>query len=287
MSSGVPSDLPVQRPCPGSTVRLTVVVPTRNSGRTLEACLRSIRAQTVPVELLVVDNHSTDETLAIAHAYADEVLIAGPERSAQRNAGLRAAAGEVVCFIDSDMLIEAPLAEQALAAFSADPHVGAVVLPEFAFGQGYFAQCRALEKRLYLGDATVEAARAFRRVALSEVGGYDEDMTGAEDWELPDRVERAGWRLLRVKARVWHDEGRVRIRHQFRKKRYYGGGVRRYTATVPTEHRRPISRRSLLNPVALLHDPVHAPGLLALKVVEAAGVAAGSLQQARHERRRS
>ena len=52
--------------------RVTVVVPTREAARTLDRCLASVRAQTHPrVELVVVDNHSTDDTVSIAHRHAD------------------------------------------------------------------------------------------------------------------------------------------------------------------------------------------------------------------------
>jgi len=61
---------------PGETV--SVVVTTRNSGQTLRACLASIRRQIYPaVELVVVDNHSSDQTPAIAAEYADRVATIG------------------------------------------------------------------------------------------------------------------------------------------------------------------------------------------------------------------
>src|ERR687894_2265889 len=77
------------------TALVSVVVPTRNAGRTIEVCLRSIRAQTWPaLELIVVDNGSSDATWAVARRHADLALRGGPERSAQRNLGIAHAAGE-------------------------------------------------------------------------------------------------------------------------------------------------------------------------------------------------
>ena len=69
---------------------VTVVVPTRNAGRTLATCLASLRSQTYPCGAVVVDNGSTDATVAIAESGADVVPHAGPERSARRNHGARA-----------------------------------------------------------------------------------------------------------------------------------------------------------------------------------------------------
>lgn len=248
--------------------------------------MASVRAQTVPVELVVVDNFSNDGTVAIAERFADRLLVLGPERSAQRNAGWHAAGGEAVAFVDSDMRLEPTVLEESLSLLDARPRLGAIVLPELAFGDGYFAACRALEKRLYLGDASVEAARVFRAAALAEVGGYEESLTGAEDWELPDRLVAAHWELGRTQFKVWHDEGRVRIGQQYAKKRYYGRGIRRYQKRTPPGRRRAVTRRSLLNPVALAHDPLHAAGLIVLKLVETAGIATGMAEEARATRSR-
>ncbi len=59
--------------------------PTRNSAATLRSCLDSIRTQSIPCCPVVVDNDSTDATVAIAEEFSDLVLHPGPERSAQRN----------------------------------------------------------------------------------------------------------------------------------------------------------------------------------------------------------
>lgn len=258
--------------------RLTVVVPTRNSARTLRATLESVRAQTHPdVELIVVDNASGDETERIAAELADRIERWGPERSAQRNRGWLAASGELVLFLDSDLALEPEVAEEAVALFRADAGLGAAVVPEHAHGVGFLASCRALEKRLYLGDGDVEAARIFRRSVLLEVGGYDERMTGFEDWELPDRVEAAGHALGRLRSCAWHDEGRVRLRQAFRKKRYYGRDLARYLAVRPAR-RRLLRPGFVARPRLLARSPHLAAGLAVLKGVEGAGILLGAFE---------
>ena len=77
-----------------SNMLVSIIVPTRNSGHHLAACLESIRNQTYqPVELIVVDNHSSDDTATIATLFATQLLVAVPERSAQLNRGAEASAG--------------------------------------------------------------------------------------------------------------------------------------------------------------------------------------------------
>ncbi|MCP2335139.1 glycosyltransferase family 2 protein [Actinomadura rupiterrae] len=252
---------------------MTVVVPTRNSARTLERCLASLRAQSAPVELVVVDNASTDGTPEIAAAYADRLLAGGPERSAQRNLGWRAASTGVVAFVDSDMVASPGVAAEAAEAFDADPGLGGLVIPEESFGQGFWARARAVEKRAYLGDPAVEAARIFRRTALDRVGGYDEGLSAFEDWDLADRVAATGLRIGRTSSGVLHDEGRITLRSAYRKRRYYGRWLPAYR-TRPTA--RSFGRGGTLRRLPLLSSPVTAAGVIVLKATETAGLLAGA-----------
>lgn len=258
---------------------VSFVVPTRNSARTIRACLESIRAQRgQEVELVVVDNSSTDATPEIARALADVALTAGPERSAQRNVGAAASRGAFLVFVDSDMVLEPDVASQVAHGFGHDRGLGALVLPELAFGTGFWARCRMLEKRLYLGDASVEAARAFRRDAFEAASGYDTMLLGGEDWDLPDRLRRDGWRVGRVAAHVHHDEGRLTLRGTFRKKRYYGRTVMPYVARHGRVGARRAARLALLRqPSRFVRQPATSFGLLGLKAVELAGLTIGIL----------
>ena len=280
---------------------LTVVIPTRDSARTLRRCLESVRAQTrsdgtpFPVSIVVVDNRSADATSEIAAALADVVESGGPERSAQRNRGLELTATATVLFVDSDMVLDPCVCEQVEAALGTDG-VCAVVVPEESFGEGFWAACRGLEKRIAMGDRRTEAVRGFRVAALREIGGWSEALTAAEDWELTDRIRDAGWLSSRVAAHIRHDEGRPTLRAVFRKKRYYGRWVAAYVRPVPLAPAlapsltpgltpaRVAGRPSRLSPFRILgrpgmlaRQPLLAAGLVTLKSVDALGVAVGSL----------
>lgn len=262
--------------------RMSVIVPTRNNQRTIAKCLRSIRTQTWrDVELIVVDNHSDDATAAIAAGLADRVMIAGPERSEQRNRGAAAASGEWLFFVDSDMALTPRVAEQAARVLIEDPGVAALIAPERAVGSGFWTRCRGLEKRCYDGSEA-EAARVFRRDVFAAIGGYDESLTGGEDWDLPDRVSAAGYSIGRVAAVINHNEGRPTLRAAYRKKRYYGGGVASYVSKRRSRALRRLARTSLLSqPRLLLAEPHVALGMFALKAAEAAGLVAGMVRRQR------
>jgi len=73
---------------------VSVLIPTRNSALHLRACIHSLRAQRdANLEVIVIDNGSSDDTLAIAQRLADVVVREGSERTSQLNAGARAARG--------------------------------------------------------------------------------------------------------------------------------------------------------------------------------------------------
>jgi glycosyltransferase involved in cell wall biosynthesis len=257
-------------------MRVSLIVPARNSARTLAACLESCRTQThSDVEVIVVDNSSTDGTVEIAQALADLTFDQKPERSAQRNRGAAESTGDVVVFIDSDMVLEPTVVADFVDVFERRPEVGAVIIPERSFGEGFFASCRVLEKSLYVGDADVEAPRAFRREVFDATGGWDETLTAAEDWDLADRTKALGVIVDRIDSLIWHDEGRIQLHVTYSKKQYYGRWVAEYLSRHP-EGRAHLARSGVLKQAGTLaKHPVKASGLVLLKGVEAAGLLRG------------
>lgn len=93
---------------------ISVIIPAWNAGRTLRECLDAIAGQTeAPLETIVVDDCSSDDTSAIAHSFGARVLNlcknAGP--AAARNLGARSAGGDTVLFLDADVVIPGNLIE--------------------------------------------------------------------------------------------------------------------------------------------------------------------------------
>lgn len=207
---------------------VSIIVPTKNSGQFLGACLASIKKQSYNnIELIVVDNNSKDITKEIAHKFTNYVYNQGPERSSQRNFGAQKSKGDYIVFIDSDMELETKVIEQCVNVVTASPGIKGIVIPEKSFGQGFWAQCKALEKSFYVGVEWIEAARFFEKQTFFEVGGWNENMISGEDWDLSQRVSNIA-QTSRINVFVHHNEGKPTLQSIAFKKYYYAKKFSRY-----------------------------------------------------------
>lgn len=213
--------------------RVSVVVPVKNTARTLEACLRSIREQTWPdVELVVIDNFSDDGSWEIARRWAHHAEQAGPERSAQRNLGVERATGRWILWIDADMELPPTIVERAMEALI-DDDADAVFIPEVTVGDGFWTACRAHERTCGIDEVMVQAPRLLGRDYLLESGGFLESLSGTEDAELRSRMIAAGMRLTWIPDLIIHDEGNMSFSFIMKKRYYYGRGLKRYRERHP------------------------------------------------------
>jgi glycosyltransferase involved in cell wall biosynthesis len=251
--------------------QVAVIVPTRDAARTLAACLISLRSQTVPCRVVVVDNASEDTTLEIARGLTELVLSGGPERSAQRNQGAATIDAPIIGFIDADMVAPPTLAEEVLDQIQAG--AVSVVVPERSFGLGFWSKVRDFERSFYPGT-DIEAVRFLTREAWSKLGGYDEAMTGGEDWDLSIRAARFG-PVGRTLSVVQHDEGHLRYRDACAKKGYYASGLRRFATVHGMRSLGPMVLRPwVARPWRLLSPhPLLGLGLVVLKAGEALAIA--------------
>lgn len=278
-----PPDL---KPLPKQLPIVTAIITTKNSASMLEPLLKSLRAQTYrPLEIIVVDNYSTDDTQVIAKRYADRVIIAGPERSAQRNLGVRQAKGKYVLILDYDMVLTKPVVAAAVRLAEGRPEVRAVTIPERSFGEGFWSQCKALERSFYSDIAWIEAPRFFDRRTFQAMKGYDPKLlAGGELYDLTNRIaERYGVQALgRVTAVIDHNEGRLNPWKTCRKKFHYGQRMTIYKS-------KPVNRGAyklqssllkrygffLAHPKKLFRHPLTGLGMLFLKTSEFAAGGAG------------
>lgn len=192
--------------------RLSVVIPAYNAVATIRSAVVSTLNQTQPVlEVIVVDDGSTDATAEVVGAIADPrvrlVSRANGGPSAARNAGIAAARGDWIAFLDSDDLWLPSYVRTATAALVAAPHPGFAYTDAYVFdaGRGQVKRGSAMDaveppppdrasflaallrRNFVFTAATVPAA------VLAAVGGYDESLRLSEEYDLWLRILVAGF----------------------------------------------------------------------------------------------
>ncbi len=205
---------------------VSVVVTTKNSGLTLRTCLTSIQSQTYNrIEIIVVDNNSTDNTKLIALDYTKHIFEKGPERSAQRNYGASKASGQYLLYIDSDMELSPRVIEECVE-LSIQNGIGALYIPEIIAGNSVWSRVRTYERSFY--NATViDAVRFVRKDVFDNVKGFDETLTGPEDWDFDKRVRAVG-KVGIIHSPLYHHEEKTSIKTYLQKKMYYANDFAKY-----------------------------------------------------------
>ena len=277
----------------------SVVIPTRNRAERLQALLESLDAQEAPVEVIVVEDSD------------------GRGPAAVRNGGWRRAKGDVICFLDDDVVVDPGWARALLDAHEANPN--AVLQgrtephPEEAETQHAFSRSKAITGL----DWNYQTCNiAYPRDLLERLGGFDESyrFASAEDTDLGWRAREAGAATVFVDAaRAWHAVqhygvlaliGRMRIkadvarltkRHPGIRHHYYRGVFwKRSHAFLPLAlaalaagQRTRGASLALALPYARLYRPQHGswagtlaslPGHAAVDAAEVTAVTAGAVR---------
>lgn len=211
--------------------KISVIITTKNEERNIGRCLRALQKQKYKnFEIIVVDNNSTDDTQKISGKYTKNVYNKGPERSSQRNFGAQKSHGKYLLFIDADMELSSNVLSECISLVTSKENVGGITIPEVAIGKNYFEKVKAFERSIYneSGDQFTDAARFFPKSVFEKVGGYDETITGPEDWDLPDSIRKEGYQILRIAATINHYEYIPSLFALLRKKYYYAKRAHRY-----------------------------------------------------------
>ena len=196
---------------------VSVIVCVYNGADTLDDCLEALERLDYPrVEVIVVDDGSTDDSSAIASRYSRVTLIRTPNGglSAARNRGLSEASGEIVAYLDSDARPEPEWLSYLVQPFLSTRVAGVggpnVVPPE----DPWFSQCVArapgAPSHVLLDDRIAEhipgCNMAFRRDVLLALDGFNPVFVRAgDDVDLCWRLQARGWRIgFAPGALVWH-----------------------------------------------------------------------------------
>jgi GT2 family glycosyltransferase len=212
------------------SVNVSVVIATYNRQRDLAECLRSLFDENAkPYEVIVIDSSSTDRTENLKNQFPIK-FFSMKERNRQRarNLGILAASGDIVAFLDDDVIVHKEWLKNISEPYMNDDGVGGVggrVIPygaseRFCVSVSRSDVGRVLKNGLVIGnfdmpqknlievDSFIGCNMSFRRGLLLRAGGFDENYLGTgyrDDTDLCLRIRKSNHKLLfQSKALVWH-----------------------------------------------------------------------------------
>jgi GT2 family glycosyltransferase len=210
---------------------ISFVIPVKNDAAHLQRCLRSMarnEGAAEAVEIIVVDNGSTDESVAVARAAGAKVVVLAEGRVARlRNEGASMARGDLLAFVDADHEIGAGWVAAALDDMRS-PDVGAtgalyITPTDTTWAQRMYGALRGRtvgrSDARWLGSGNL----VVRRVAFEALDGFDKTLESCEDVDFCERLRAAGWRLIADERLVSvHHGDPATLRKLFRAERWRG-----------------------------------------------------------------
>lgn len=199
-------------------MRISIIVPTLNEAKYLPRLLDSLDRQSVrPHEIIVADGFSADQTRTIA-ANRNCIVVDGPDHPGTgRNRGAAVATGELLIFIDADIVLPDGYLEDFLAAFTRAGAVCATGVYAPLEGTRWQRFCHGVGNLfMYVLQGIRPLAAgyflAIRHDTFAALGGFDETLLLCEDHDLAGRAARTGrfrvfWLELRTSTRRYQEQG--------------------------------------------------------------------------------
>jgi len=205
---------------------VSFIIPTSNSYRTIEKCLKSIREQEYPkIEIIIIDGGSTDGTLEIAKDYADKVVVLKGPLGFARAYGAKLAKGEILGIFDSDVYLpHKKWLKKAVETLLKYPRAAILwpvnIPPEnaSAVAKAYFA---LWEYRLRKSKSPIPGGNILvKRKAYTEVGGINPHLHFGEDYDLTLKILKQGYTYIIYPDPIIHDT--MHSLKQYTRKQFWG-----------------------------------------------------------------
>jgi len=206
-------------------MKISLVIPAYNEEKYIGACLESVRRHGAGLlEVIVINNASTDKTEEVARAFGGVRVVAEPEKglTKARQRGLTEARGDIIAFIDADTKMPEGWVEKVTQAFAGDeravcvsgPYIYYDLSPVRRLAVWYYYSLLALPAYFFTGYMITGGNFAAKKSALEAVGGFDPAISFyGEDTDIARRLHAVGKvtflrRLsMPTSARRFHGEG--------------------------------------------------------------------------------
>jgi glycosyltransferase involved in cell wall biosynthesis len=221
---------------------VSVVIPTKNSETTIEKCLKSVKEQHYKnLEIIVVDNYSSDRTRQIAKKYGAKIHLKGPERGAQVNFGAKMARGKYIYRVDSDFVLHPDIIREAVESCELLGYDAVLIHNTSDPTVSFWAKVRKMERDYYKDDELNVAARFWKREVFVAVGGFCETLVAGEDYDLHNRLLEKSFNIGRIRAEEIHIGEPKTLAEIIRKHFYYGKNIGRFIKENPKKSLRQLS----------------------------------------------
>lgn len=195
--------------------KVSIIIPTYNSGGTIGECLKSVHGQSYPFyEVIVVDNFSNDDTIKIATDFRAKIIQRKCNPALARNIGVDNSTGKYILFLDSDQVLS-PLIVEECAKKCKNEKVGMVMIPEVFIGKSFWSFCSAVWKNYYgqveqlygVSENIVHGKpRFFIKEQITRVGMLDASLLWGEDYDLYEKLKKANIKEASCKSKLYHYE---------------------------------------------------------------------------------
>jgi len=203
-------------------MRVSVIIPAWNEAKHIADCLKSIEAQSLqPDEVIVVDNNSTDNTPAVAASFPFVTLLRQTVEQGlipTRNMGFAHATGDILVRIDADITLDPEWVSRAVTLFKKDGHLGGVTGLDVGHVLEHAPWRSTLWSRMYFWGSTATfrmhvlwgANMAIRCEAWEQVGPHTalHDTEVHEDLDLSLLLASYGWKTRQVSSLRIQKDGR-------------------------------------------------------------------------------
>ncbi len=202
---------------------ISVIITTKDDGSNLLNLLKSLNISNRKLpkeigEIIVVDNFSQDNTHDICKKFNIKFFKYGNERSAQRNFGLKRSMYKYLLFLDSDMILTKSFLRELSTKKYLEFDIG--YLNEYILANVFFERIRNYERKLY--DQTMNnCPRLIKKTLIKKIKGFNEKVTGFEDWDLNNKLRKFKLKKFMFKSKVLHNERNLSFLITIKKKTYY------------------------------------------------------------------
>lgn len=260
---------------------VSYIITVKNGEKYIGRTLEGVKNQTYKkIELIVVDNYSTDKTREIAKKYGAKVYLKGPERSAQLKYGLEKARGKYIFTTGCDLVADKDYIEKAVKKCEEEDY-DAIYTSVVSEANNFWSKVKGFERLCYIGDDLHEAARFLKKDVFLKIGGFDENLKlHGDEYDVQARLDKRGYKTGRIDAVETHIDEIDSLKEVFFKSFYYGYNSKKYIqkhTSHSLKQLQPFRTAFLKKWRILLKQPHLTIGLIVFKIVQYSSATAGIL----------